>query len=533
MRDTMAALILSAAGVTAVAAFAAPTRKPASAAGPGAALQLEWKFKEDVFRNPTDPGAARVAFTLTNGGARPLAPRGWAVYFSALHQPRTGTASGGMTIQNVTGELWRMVPGPEFEGLAPGQSLEIEYLSDLLTNISFAPAGPYIVFDDAPERGTPLRFTAVPFERPPQPAGRDPRVITPQEQFKRDAATRDLPLESLPPVFPTPVSIEKADGTLTLTALPEITAGAGLANEAALAAEYLRPYFAQRPAAKRAAPAAGAGAAALRLETGAVAGQASPEAYELVVDPATGIRIVGNSPAGVFYGLQSLRDLLPAPAAAGVSAARAAVRAQQISLSAVHVRDAPRFGYRGFMLDVARNFQPKASVLRVLDLLGRYKLNAFHFHLTDDEGWRVEIPSLPELTSVGSRRGHTLDSSRFLPPAYGSGPDVDRPYGSGHLSRGDYVEILKYAAACPRGDQGDGGALPRAGGEGRPRRGAALPSRRPRRHLRLHLGPGLPRQRAEPGAPGDLRVHRARRPGRRRDAPRGRRAAAPFAHGRR
>ena len=109
--------------------------------------------------------------------------------------------------------------------------------------------------------------------------------------------------------------------------------------------------------------------------------------------------------------------------------------------------DAPRFGYRGLMLDVARNFQPKAAVLRVLDLMARYKLNAFHFHLTDDEGWRLEIPSLPELTSVGARRGHTLDSSRFLPPAYGSGPDVDQPFGSGFYSRADYVEILRYAAA--------------------------------------------------------------------------------------
>ena len=84
--------------------------------------------------------------------------------------------------------------------------------------------------------------------------------------------------------------------------------------------------------------------------------------------------------------------------------------------------DAPRFGYRGFMLDVARNFQPKPLVLRTLDLLARYKLNVFHFHLTEDEGWRIEVPSLPELTAVGARRGHTLDSSHFLPPAYGSGP---------------------------------------------------------------------------------------------------------------
>jgi hexosaminidase len=116
-------------------------------------------------------------------------------------------------------------------------------------------------------------------------------------------------------------------------------------------------------------------------------------------------------------------------------------------LPALAVVDAPRFGYRGFMLDVARNFQPKALVLRTLDLLARYKLNAFHLHLTEDEGWRIEIPSLPELTAVGARRGHTLDSSRLLPPAWGSGPEVDRPWGSGFYTRADYAEILRHAAA--------------------------------------------------------------------------------------
>ena len=79
--------------------------------------------------------------------------------------------------------------------------------------------------------------------------------------------------------------------------------------------------------------------------------------------------------------------------------------------------------------------------------MARYKLNAFHFHLTEDEGWRLEMPSLPELVSVGARRGHTLDSSRHLPPHWGSGAVPDRPWGSGHYTRAEYVEILRYAAA--------------------------------------------------------------------------------------
>jgi len=389
-------------------------------------LQLKWQLKDDVFEGGA--GASRAAFTLTNRDTKPLAGRGWAIYYSALHEPRRGSVGGGFSIERVTGDLQRLVPGADFTGLPPGESVEVEYLTSLLTNMSFAPAGAYLVFDEASDRGHALRdFVATPFERPAQGPGRDPRLVSPEQQYALDAAVRDVPAGELVPVFPTPLRLTNGAGELRLAAMPKLEAPAELQAEAAFAAEYLRPYFGKRPA-----PAA----AVLRLATGRVEGQSSPEAYELVVDPQQGIRIVGNSPAGVFYGLQSLRSLLPPP-----------TPGKGLVLPGVAVVDAPRFGYRGFMLDVARNFQPKALVLRTLDLVARYKLNAFHFHLTDDEGWRVEIPSLPELTAVGARRGHTLDSSRFLPPAWGSGPEPDRPWGSGFYTRADYAEILRYAAA--------------------------------------------------------------------------------------
>ena len=391
------------------------------------ALQVKWQLKGDVFPAGAE-GSSRAGFTLTNRDTKPLGGRGWAIYYSALHEPRRGSVSGGWSVERVTGDLQRLVPGPGFSGLAPAQSVEVEYLTSLLTNNSFAPAGAYLVFDDARDQGHPLQeFVAVPFERPAQGEGRDPRVVSPTQQFALDAAVRDIPASELPPVFPTPLEATRREGELRLAAMPKVEAPAELQAEAGFASEYLRPYFGKRPA---------AATATLRLEAGRVEGQSSPEAYELVVDPKHGIRIVGASPAGVFYGLQSLRSLLPAQAPG-----------KGLVLPAIRVVDAPRFGYRGFMLDVTRNFQPKALVLRTLDLLARYKINVFHFHLTEDEGWRVEIASLPELTAVGARRGHTLDSSQFLPPAWGSGPQVDRPWGSGFYTRADYVEILRYAAA--------------------------------------------------------------------------------------
>ena len=391
----------------------------ASAGAAQTALQLRWELVGDSITN--DWGASRAAFTLTNRDAKPLPASGWAIYFSALHSAQVGSVGTGFDIQDVLGDLHRIVPAVGFAGLAPGATVKIPYVTDLLLNRSFAPSGPYLVFDGAKDVGVPLSdYVAAPFER-------WQRVVTPEAQFARDAEARDIPASELPPVFPTPVQVTKGTGALRLTGMPQVTAPAELANEATFAAQYLRPYF--RAGRQGGAP-------PLRLEVGPVEGQSSPEAYELVVDATTGVRIVGVSSAGVFYGLQSLRSLLPPPSPGG-----------GLVLPAIRVVDAPRFGYRGFMLDVARNFQPKAAVLRTLDLLGRYKLNVLHMHLTDDEGWRVAIAGLPELTAVGARRGHTLDSGQFLQPAYGSGPQVDRPWGSGYFSHADYVEIVRYAAA--------------------------------------------------------------------------------------
>jgi len=365
----------------------------------------------------------QAAFILTNRDAKPLSSTGWAIYFSALHSADSGTVGAGFEILDVMADLHRLVPGGGFTGLAPGATIRIPYVTQPLRNRSFVPAGPYIVFDAAKDMGVPVSdYIAAPFER-------SQGVVTAEAQFALDSVIRDLPASELPPVFPTPLQLTKGTGELRLTAMPQVIAPAPseLANEAAFAAEYLRAYFRAR----------GQGAGVpLRLEVGTVQGQSSPEAYELVIDSAAGIRIVGVSSAGVFYGLQSLRTLLPPPSPRG-----------GLVLPALRVVDAPRFGYRGFMLDVARNFHPKAAVLRTLDLMARYKLNVFHMHLTDDEGWRVEIPSLPDLTAVGGRRGHTLDSREFLQPAFGSGPQVGRPFGSGFFSHADYVEIVRYASA--------------------------------------------------------------------------------------
>ncbi|MEU9174121.1 beta-N-acetylhexosaminidase [Streptomyces sp. NPDC048420] len=167
----------------------------------------------------------------------------------------------------------------------------------------------------------------------------------------------------------------------------------------------------------------------LRLASGL-----GPEEYRLVSDE-TGVLIEGGSAAGVFWGAQTLRQLL------GPDAYRKAPLDRDRSWSVPHltVEDAPRFRWRGLMLDVSRHFMPKDGVLRYLDLMAAHKLNVFHFHLTDDQGWRVEIKRYSRLTEVGSWRARSK-FGHWASPLW-----EEKPHG-GFYTQDDIREIVAYAA---------------------------------------------------------------------------------------
>ncbi|MEU5663146.1 beta-N-acetylhexosaminidase [Streptomyces longwoodensis] len=159
------------------------------------------------------------------------------------------------------------------------------------------------------------------------------------------------------------------------------------------------------------------------------------EAYRLDVVATQGVEIRGGDPAGVFWGAQTLRQLLGPDAFR-----RAPVRpGTRQGLPHLRVEDAPRFPWRGVLLDVARHFLPKDGVLRQLDLMAAHKLNVLHLHLTDDQGWRVEIRRHPRLTEVGSWRARTKLGHRASPLW------DERPHG-GFYTQDDLREIVAYAA---------------------------------------------------------------------------------------
>ncbi|MFE0700435.1 beta-N-acetylhexosaminidase [Streptomyces sp. NPDC058872] len=164
-------------------------------------------------------------------------------------------------------------------------------------------------------------------------------------------------------------------------------------------------------------------------------GTLAPEAYRLDVLADRAVEITGGGPAGVFWGAQTLRQLL------GPEAFRKAPtrNGPPVALAARTIEDAPRFGWRGLLLDVSRHFMPKDDVLRYLDLLAAHKLNVLHLHLTDDQGWRIEIERHPRLTGVGARRARTKWGHRASPLW------TETPHG-GFYTHDDIREIVAYAA---------------------------------------------------------------------------------------
>ena len=155
------------------------------------------------------------------------------------------------------------------------------------------------------------------------------------------------------------------------------------------------------------------------------------ESYRLSIDENK-ILIEASDRAGALYGLQSLKQLFLASSL------------ENNMLKHMHIIDSPRFSYRGMLLDISRNFYGPDKIKQILDYLSFFKINHLDFRLTDDEGWRLEIPGLEELTEVGSKRAYTKDEFESLIPMYGSGPDTNST-GSGYLSKIDFIDILQYA----------------------------------------------------------------------------------------
>lgn len=238
-----------------------------------------------------------------------------------------------------------------------------------------------------------------------------------------------------PALVPRPASLTLKPGSFTLTGATVIATDAPNRALGAMLADYLLPATGFRLAVRSSAP---TGTPVITIRIDSTLATLGPEGYQLEVGPSR-VAIRAVRPAGAFYAIQTVRQLLP-PAIFR----QAKVSGVAWTIPGVAIADSPRFGWRGMHLDVARHFMPKEFVRKFVDLLALQKFNRLQLHLTDDQGWRIDIRQYPRLTQVGAWRRQTIIGR----------PDPDstkwrfdgQPHG-GFYTQDDIAEIVAYAQA--------------------------------------------------------------------------------------
>ena len=233
-------------------------------------------------------------------------------------------------------------------------------------------------------------------------------------------------------LIPAPAKLTARDGTFTLTPSTHIQTSAGLHALGELARQYLRPATGLPLKVVESAT-----HSRIVLSLDPRLGHFGDEGYRLTVAKDE-VLIRAPHPPGVFWGLQTLRQLLPS-----TGFRRAFVPDAAWAVPCVEIDDRPRFAWRGSHLDVGRHFMPKDWILKHLDLMALHKLNVFHWHLTEDQGWRIEIRRYPKLTAVGAWRA---DSQLGLSDGDGANRRFEgKPHG-GYYTQADVREVVRYAA---------------------------------------------------------------------------------------
>ncbi|MBP8606220.1 MAG: beta-N-acetylhexosaminidase [Phycisphaerae bacterium] len=230
-------------------------------------------------------------------------------------------------------------------------------------------------------------------------------------------------------IIPQPVQLEMHQGSFEMTPKTVIAADAPLRPLVEQFQQMLQPALGYLPAAVSSADRTNG--SCILLECLPELDSLGPEGYRLLVKPD---RVVLQAPqqAGLFYGIQTLRQLLPSEIFS-----RQPVPDRRWTIPCVEITDYPRFKWRGLHLDVCRHFMPKEFVKKYIDLLAVHKMNTFHWHLTDDQGWRIEIKKYPKLTAIGAWRKETVIGKNTA--AYDG-----QPYG-GFFTHEDIREVVEYA----------------------------------------------------------------------------------------
>lgn len=373
----------------------------------GEQIQINWTFGNEYDGNDN----LELKLILKNVSKSPVHLKDWDLWFNSMY-PIIAKKEGMYQLTNENGNLFKLRFSDQL--INPNDSSVFNYQTQFpISNISTVPNGFYFQNKDNINQYYAVQNVSY------QPINQSVAI---RHNFYAELYDKNERLNSksdFPLVFPSPLSIEVQNGYFTISKGLTYSFDSVFVNAEFLLSEIqsLGGTILKKSDDKK---------SAFRILKKS---NLDPEGYNLTINKS-GVLIEASTDKGVFYAIQSLKSLLP-PVSNG-----------SVRLPFVSVKDKPRFGYRGFMLDIVRNFQSKDVIKKYLDVMASYKLNVFHFHLIDDEGWRIEIPSLPELIDVGAARSPSFTDGNTIHPAYGSGANATEKY---YLSRADFIEILKYA----------------------------------------------------------------------------------------
>jgi len=405
-----------------------------------AGIAMKWELLSN-FTEPAPSYTARIQ--LINKHENTLTDNNWALFFSIAPSttlpPDTPQPA---TLEHLNGDWYRLSPNAGFK-LSAGDSIDIIYkATEGRIKETDQPLGIYMVFYDQEGKEERIAkiddYTLIPFTRREQLLrGADDKEVpaSPEKTYTENKGLSLLDSSKLLPLIPTPQHLTRGNGHFVLNG-NSIYFTSSLKNEADFLSSRLKEITGKTFPVNEGDKAANSISLSINP---AIFKEKTGEAYQLVVNK-DGVSITGFDEDGVFYGIQSLLGLVPTAVYLNKGA--------EVLIPSVTIDDAPRFGFRSLHVDVSRNFQEKETILRILDVMAQYKLNHLLLYTSEDEGWRIEIPGLPELTEVGAQRGHVSSITEpALHPAYGSGPFPYDPgyHGSGYYSRSDFIEILKYA----------------------------------------------------------------------------------------
>ena len=390
--------------------------------GAKAPVSLTWKMGAVEVQ----PGYYENSFVLKNISDVPLG-KDWIIYYSQLPREILQEESAPVKVEVVNANFFRMYPAENFQPLAPGDSLTVKFCcTNGLKKMSHAPEGTYWVSQSGSKQGIPLPVGLT--IQPLKGMETEDWYPAPDKIYASNLALETTAQLQQTDIFPSVKEAVPATGKegFAIENKVKLTFHPDFANEAELLKEKLATIHGLEVVSE--APVTVHLDYLPERET-AVNG----EYYR--IDTGNGlINISASTSHGIFNGTQTLLSLLKG-------------QEKPFRLEALSIRDYPDLPYRGQMLDIARNFTTVEHLKKLVDVISSYKLNVLHFHFSDDEGWRLEIPGLEELTSHGARRGHTTDELECLYPGYDGNYDPSAATsGNGYYTREEFIDLLRYAA---------------------------------------------------------------------------------------